>query len=111
MLEKRTLIRRKKRLKVRFGVQYPKRVAFTSDVSQRGVHLVTGYPERPGTKLLLAINLPSGDEVIVYGIVCWAKKVPPNLMRVADKAGMGIIFTQFSCGEDAYNDYLKSLHR
>jgi hypothetical protein len=111
MAEKRMPIRRKKRLKIRFGVQYPQRVAFTRDASEEGVNVVTGYPERPGTKLLVELELPSGESVVVYGLVRWAKKVPPNLMRVAGKAGMGVHFTQFTSGKEAYLDYLKSLHR
>jgi hypothetical protein len=111
MVEKRTPTRRKKRFKVRFGIDYPRRVAFTRDASANGVHVVTGYPERPGVKLLLEIELPTGDTVVVYGRVCWAKKVPPNLMHVADRAGMGIFFTKFTSGQDIYLNYLKSLHR
>ncbi len=109
MSEKRTLVRRKKRLKIRFGVEYPRRVAFTRDASEQGLHIVTGHPERPGTKLLLEIELPTGDSVIASAYVRWAKKVPPNLMHVADKAGMGVLLTEFKAGLAAYQDFLKSL--
>ncbi len=110
MSEKRSLGRRKKRLKVRFGIEYPRRVAFTCDASDRGMHILTSHPERPGTKLLIEIELPTGESSVAYGYVRWAKKVPANLMRVADKAGMGVLLTSFTSGEQAYYDYLKSLH-
>jgi len=103
--------RKKKRLKLRFGIDYPKRVAFSGDISVGGVHVITGQPERPGTKLLLEINLPDEQQVIAYGRVRWAKKVPPNLIRLANKAGMGIKISKFEVGEQALNDYLETLHR
>ena len=101
--------RKKKRLKVRFGVDYPKRVAFTGDASAGGLHIITGQPERPGTKLLIEINLPDEQQVIVYGRVRWAKKVPPNLIRLANKAGMGVRLSQFEVGEQIFVDYLETL--
>lgn len=103
--------RKKKRLKVRFGVDYPKRVAFTGDISAGGLYIITGQPERPGTKLLIEINLPDEQEVILYGRVCWAKKVPPNLIRLANKAGMGVQLIRFEMGEQALVDYLNTLRR
>lgn len=111
MAEQRIPNRKKKRLKVRFGVDYPKRVAFTRDASEQGLHIITGYPERPGTKLLVEIELPNNEQVIAYGFVRWAKKVPPNLMYVADKAGMGVLLTQFKVGQAVYHAFLESLHR
>ncbi|MCK5915086.1 MAG: PilZ domain-containing protein [Deltaproteobacteria bacterium] len=101
--------RKKKRLKVRFGVDYPKRVAFTGDASAGGLHIITGQPERPGTKLLIEISLPDEQQVIVYGRVRWAKKVPPNLIRLANKAGMGVRLSQFEVGEQTFVDYLETL--
>lgn len=109
MMKERSLTRKKKRLKVRFGVDYPKRVAFTGDVSEGGLYIITGQPERPGSKLLIEINLPDEEQVIVFGRVSWAKKVPPNLIRLANKAGMGVQLTQFETGQQALNDYLSTL--
>lgn len=105
----RSLPRKKKRLKIRFGVDYPKRVAFTGDASEGGLYIITGQPERPGTKLLIEIHLPDELQVIVYGRVRWAKKVPPNLIRVANKAGMGVQLTQFESGKQSLCDYLDTL--
>ncbi len=101
--------RKKKRLKVRFGVDYPKRVAFTGDVSAGGIYIITGQPERPGSRLLIEISLPDEQQVIVYGQVCWAKKVPPNLIRLANKAGMGVRLSQFEVGQQPLIDYLETL--
>ena len=111
MKVERQPIRKKKRLKMRFGVDHPKRVAFTGDLSAGGLYIITGQPERPGTKLLIAINLPDEQEVILSGRVRWAKKVPPNLIRLANKAGMGVEFIHFESGEQALTDYLATLRR
>ena len=104
-------MRKKKRFKVRFGVDHPKRVAFTGDASADGLYIITGQPERPGTKLLIEIYLPDEQQVIVHGRVRWAKKVAPNLIRLANKAGMGVRFSQFEVGEQAFFDYLETLRR
>lgn len=109
MRVERSPVRKNKRLKVRFGVDYPKRVAFTGDVSAGGLHIITGRPERPGTNLLIEITLPDEQSVIVYGRVHWAKKVPPNLVRLANNVGMGIRLTKFETGQQAFEDYLETL--
>lgn len=109
MAVERNLIRKKKRFKVRFGVDYPKRVAFTGDASAGGLYIITGQPERPGSKLLIELSLPDDQQVIAYGRVRWAKKVPPNLIRVANKAGMGVQLTNFVAGEQLFKDFLDTL--
>lgn len=109
MAQERQPTRMKKRIKVRFGIDYPKRVAFTGDLSMGGLYIITGQPERPGTRLLVEIILPDGEEVIVFGRVCWAKKVPPNLIRVANKAGMGVQLLKYDAGEEQFRDYLEKL--
>ena len=109
MPEKRDLKRKRKRLKVRFGTDYPKRVAFTEDVSSRGIFIITGQPERPGEMLLMEITLPDEGQVIVFGRVRWAKKVPPNLVRIANKGGMGVQLTRFESGEQNYMAFVSEL--
>ncbi len=111
MAEKRERERKKKRLKLRFGTEYPKRVAFTDDLSVRGLFIITAQPELPGTKLLLQITLPNEVEVIARGRVQWAKKVPANLVHIAKKGGMGIRFTKFENGEQEYRQLLSELRR
>ena len=109
MTDKREIKRKRKRLKVRFGVDYPKRMAFTEDMSEHGLFVITGQPELPGAKLLLQIILPNEQEVIARGRVHWAKRVPPNLVRIAKKGGMGVRLTQFESGEQAFLDFLTTL--
>lgn len=111
MAEKRELKRKRKRLKLRFGVDYPKRVAFTEDLSDRGLFVITAQPELPGSKLLLQVLLPDEREVIARGRVQWAKKVPPNLVHIAKKGGMGVRLTHFEVGEEAFRDFITELRR
>lgn len=111
MAEKRIIKRKRKRLKLRFGVDYPKRVAFTEDISDQGLFVITGQPERPGSMLLIEITLPSEEQVIVRGRVCWAKKVPPNLVRVANKGGMGVRLLNFESGEQSFKALVAELRR
>ena len=111
MTEKRAQKRKRKRLKLRFGVDYPKRVAFTEDISERGIFVITGQPERPGIELLLEITLPDETQVIAYGRVRWAKKVPPNLLHLANKGGMGILFNRFESGGKPFLDFVAELQR
>ena len=107
--EKRDIKRKKKRLKVRFGVDAPKRVAFTEDISDRGVFIITGQPERPGTLIVIDMLLPDETRVLVYGRVRWAKKVPPRLVRVANKGGMGVVLQRFEKGEQEYRALVEGL--
>ena len=111
MSEKRDIKRKRKRLKVRFGIDYPKRVAFTEDVSDLGLFVITGQPEKPGTLLVLEIYLPDEKSVIARGRVHWAKKVPPQLIRVASKGGMGVRLLKIESGEDDYKQFVAELHR
>jgi Tfp pilus assembly protein PilZ len=109
MSEKRDIVRRKKRLKVRFGADSPKRVAFTEDVSMKGLFVITGQPEQPGTRIFLELTLPDGGLVVAHGRVHWAKKVPPNLVRVAKKGGMGVRIVKFESGEQEYRNFVAGL--
>ena len=85
MAEKRYQYRHKKRLKVRFGLEQTKKMAFTSDLSAGGVFVSTGNPEPPGTHVQLELSLPHHDAILAIGQVRWAKKVPANLFHVAKK--------------------------
>jgi hypothetical protein len=109
MVVERNRVRKKKRVKIRFGVDFPKRIAFTGDLSMVGLHVITGQPEPPGTKLMIEISLPDDRQVVVSGRVRWAKKVPPNLIRMASKAGMGVRFIHFETGQQALEEYLEAL--
>lgn len=111
-MQNRQLTRMKKRIKVRFGIDYPKRVAFTGDLTIHGLYIITGQPERPGSSLIIEMDLPDQEgKVVAHGRVRWAKKVPPNLMQVADKAGMGVQLIRYDCGEDFFRKFIETLHR
>ncbi len=101
--------RKSRRLKVRFGVDEFSKVAFLGNASVAGAWIITGQPERVGTLLRLCIFLPDGEEILVRGRVQWAKKIPPNLIRLSKNAGMGVKFTRFESGLAIFSDYLATL--
>ena len=109
MAEKRDIKRKRKRIKLRFGVEFPKRVAFTEDVSNYGLFIITGQPEKPGSLLLIEMHLTDDVKVSVRGVVRWAKKVPPQLVRVANKGGMGVRLLDFEYGEEEYKTMVAEL--
>lgn len=101
--------RKSRRLKVRFGVDELSKIAFLGNLSVAGAWIITGQPERVGTLLRMCIYLPDGEEVLVRGRVQWAKKIPPNLIRLSKNAGMGVKFTRFESGLSIFSDYLATL--
>jgi len=109
MPEKRLRNRKRKRLKLHFGVEHPKRVAFTDDLSPKGLFITTAMPEKPGTILLLMIELPDGGVVKCQGQVRWARKVPQSFLRVAAKGGMGVTLGNFTAGQEAYQQLVETL--
>ncbi|HEY5672131.1 MAG TPA: PilZ domain-containing protein [Malonomonas sp.] len=109
MAEKRDITRKKKRLKMRFGVDAPTRVAFTEDLSNHGLFIITGNPENPGTLLKIEIYLPDETIVRAEGRVRWGKKVPAQLMRLASKGGMGVRLSSFAAGEAEYRQLVAEL--
>jgi len=111
MVEKRERVRRKKRVKVRYGVDVPKRMGFTDDLTAQGLFLITAQPEPPGSKLKLLIFLPNGEEVLAIARVQWGKKVPANMVHIARKGGMGLRLLSFESGESAFKNYLAELQR
>lgn len=101
--------RKSKRLKVRFGVDDLNRMAFLGNASAEGAWIVTGQPEPVGTLLRICIYLPDGEEILMQGRVKWAKKIPPNLVRLSKNAGMGVEFTRFDSGFARFTEYLATL--
>ncbi len=86
-----------KRIPFRFIVKYgtalpPEHTAFLTDLSDSGIRIQTNKVFKPGTTLYMSIE-NSGTCHECVGVVEWAKKVPPRLVRLA-KNGMGIRFTQ-----------------
>lgn len=97
----RYIKRLKKRLTVRFGEAAAEKVAFTEDVSRTGIFIKTANVLSPGRPIKVALEL-NQQMVQLEGTVVWAKKVPPNLIRVVQKCGMGVRITRFIEGEEAY---------
>ncbi len=89
MAEKRDITRRRKRVKVRFEIEEPKKMAFTDDISYDGIFIKTIAPEKLGLLLNLEITLPDETLVLCKGRIHWAKRVPPNMLRLISKGGDG----------------------
>lgn len=111
MAEKRDLTRKRKRVKIRFGTEDARKMAFTDDISFDGVFIKTASPEKPGLLLNLEITLPDETLVICKGRIHWAKRVPTNMLRLVGKGGMGVKILSFSQGKEAYLAFVESLHR
>jgi Tfp pilus assembly protein PilZ len=89
----------RKRLPLRYTVHYgpknpPEHSALATEFSDQGVFLKTNDVYGQGTKLYLIFEIDD-KRYEAEGIVVWAKKAPPRLVRVV-KNGMGIKFTSIS---------------
>jgi Tfp pilus assembly protein PilZ len=92
MAEKRDSRRVAFRNVVRFGPNDPPAfTSFATDLSETGLCIKTNNIFRPGTKLYIIIEF-EGNPFKCEGVVMWAKKAPPQLVRHV-KNGMGIEFT------------------
>ena len=111
MVEKRKTGRSKKRLSLRFGTDTPSRLAFTEDVSPRGLFIKTPNLCPPGTLIQIELELPDSEPVFLEGMVKWSKKVPPQVIHLVRKSGMGIKITQFIAGEERYRRFIDELRR
>lgn len=111
MAEKRDIKRKRKRVKVRFGLDVPRKMAFSDDISCEGIFIKTASPEQPGELLNIEITLPDQTLVACKGRIHWAKRVPPNMVRLLSKGGMGVNILSFSEGQQAYEAFVESLRR
>ena len=102
MADKRTERRCRRRLTLRFGTDKPERIAFTEDISHDGLFIKTANVLPPNTRLNILLVLSDNTEVRLNGIVAWAKRVPPQMIRVANKGGMGVRITRILDGEEEY---------
>lgn len=109
MADKREVKRKRKRIKVHFGRDRPKRVAFTQDLSHDGLFITTRQPERPGKYVMIELTLPDDKKVVAYGQVQWARKAPPDLVGVERTGGMGVRLTGFEFGEEDYRALVTEL--
>jgi hypothetical protein len=107
--DRRLKPRNRRRIQVRYGEKEPVRIAFTEDVHREGLFLKTAQPLRPGKSLNLELTFPDYGTVLVHGQVQWARKVPANLIRVANKGGMGIRFLEVRQGNDVFEQYFDFL--
>lgn len=98
--DKRDKQRHRKRISVRFGIDQPDKYGFTGDVNYEGLFISSAVVARPGVRLQIELELPTG-KVALIGEVRWAKKVPPNLLSKV-KGGMGVKIVGFLAGEENY---------
>jgi len=109
MAEKRELPRHRKRLMLRFGIEAPARVAFTEDISTGGLFIKTVNTCQPGTHIIVDLTMPGDMVVQLEAEVRWAKKVPPQMVHLAKKSGMGVKITRFLNGADIYSGFLAEI--
>ena len=110
MADLRDVKRHRKRLTLKFGIDVPARLAFTEDISLQGMCIKTALVCPPGSRLKIELNLPDDSVVTMGGMVMWAKKVPPNMIHLVKKCGMGVKITGISSGEDNYRMLCEDLH-
>lgn len=106
MAEKRIIKRVRRRLSLRFGQDKPVRMAFTEDVTDDGMFIKTTNLYRPGTQIAIEIILPDERKVNLIGMVRWTKKVPPNMIHLVKKAGMGVKILRFVDGEENFMQFV-----
>jgi hypothetical protein len=102
MAEKREIKRRRRRIALRFGSNEANRLAFTDDVSPDGMFIRTANTCSPGSVLKVSLILQDEKCISFEARVMWAKKVPPQLINLANKSGMGIRIERFLEGEELY---------
>jgi hypothetical protein len=102
LADKRIINRLKKRLAIRFGSDEPSRLAFTEDISANGLFIKTTNIYRPGTLIRVFMELEGGKVVELEGRVMWAKKVPPQMIHLVRKSGMGVRIVRFISGAEEY---------
>jgi len=103
MAEKRNLDRHRKRMALRFGVEEAMRSAFTEDLSTTGLFIKTAYAPPPGSVITIELTLEDARQVLLVAQVRWVKKVPPQMIHLARKGGMGVKIIRFISGEEDYH--------
>lgn len=74
----------------------PTHRSFATDLSDTGVCIKTNKVFKPGIELYM--NIEIGEKTYkAYGVIMWAKIVPPRLVRVV-KNGMGVRFIYMDPG-------------
>lgn len=106
MADTRCVKRLRRRLSLRFGVDAPVRLAFTEDVTAHGMFIKTTNLYRPGTRIAIELILPDEKRVRLTGMIRWSKKVPPAMIHLVRKAGIGVKILAFESGEDEFRQFL-----
>lgn len=109
MGDKRGGRRFRKRFTIRFGAPEPNRLAFSEDIHGSGMFIKTTNIVPPGSIILVSFTLPDGNEVLCEAQVMWAKKVPPQVIHLVNKSGMGVRFLRVIRGETPFADYCREL--
>lgn len=109
MAEKRNLGRHRKRFSLRFGVGEPVRLAFTEDISSTGLFIKTTNVCNPGAVIMVELSLDGDVRVTLEARVMWAKKVPPQMIHLVKKSGMGVRINRFISGEAEYSRLCEEL--
>jgi len=100
------LIRLKKRLSLKFGIDAPTKIAFTEDLSRDGIFVKTVYPSPPGSRVYIDLTMPDGNVVKMMGMSRWRKSAPPQMIHLVKKNGMGIKILKFISGEESYQLFI-----
>jgi Tfp pilus assembly protein PilZ len=106
MADKRFTARVRRRLSLRFGQEKPVRMAFTEDITADGLFIKTTNLYRPGTEVIIELIMPDEARVTLLGMVRWSKKVPPNMIHLVRKAGIGVKILRFIAGENDFRQFL-----
>ena len=101
MAESRFKKRHRKRFTVHFGIDKAEKFGFTDDINHGGLFIRSAIVVKPGLTIKIEIRPPQGL-VAILGEVCWAKKVPPNVLHKL-KGGMGVQIKSFLAGEEIYH--------
>jgi hypothetical protein len=109
MAEKRNLGRHRKRFLISFQVGEAVLKAFTEDISTTGMFIKTAKTSSPGSIIRVALALDEQRTVVVDARVMWAKKVPPQVLHLTAKSGMGVKIVRFISGEQEYCDFCEEL--
>lgn len=104
MAEKRVENRVRKRLKLKYGPDGPRKYGFTDDVSEEGIFIRSPQVERPGTVLKVELEVPGKGIIVFDGQVRWAKRVPVQMVQRGIKGGMGVHIQRFIEGEEYFRE-------
>jgi len=104
MTEKRGRDRIRRRIQLSYGLEGKMRTAFTEDFSPSGLFIKAALVYPPNSIIEVVLTLADDREVAFEARVMWAKRVPPNLMRLSHKSGMGVRIRRFHRGEESYRE-------